>query len=613
MVVAEAPGADHAITRLPSSACAFIGRTLRGPVNRPVSVHGFAEFQQVFGGLWQPSPMTYAVEQFFENGGRHAIVVRVCNGGRPATITLPCGRVSLTLEARSPGSREALRASVDYDNISANEDDRFNLVVQRVRSTGSEHIEDQEIFRRLSIVPGSTRFVTTALQESALVRVQGDVPPLRPDRTYRPGARHPIGYVDSNPDGDDGEPLTDYDLIGSAERGTGMFALRAADNAHFLNIPPPTRDRDLGPGVLVAAAAYCRELRAMLIVDPPAAWASCDEALAGLRELGFSSDHALMCFPRILAFDRLRGRYESFGNGAAAAGVLARLDEHRSPWEVGPDEELLLRPRTRAARQLTESERARLVAHGVNPLQSLRSASPDAPALRTLAGGSASSADSKLLTRRRRELLVMGSIERGTRWSVFEAGDRNTWHMITRQVQDFLAPLAAAGLFGPAVGGDTSYVVCDERVNPAQEVAAGRVSFLVGLRSARPGDYCSFLVTHSLDGSYVRPARSTMLPAGTRMSVRGVVPGESRGDATSRHRTLAQELFGYYREPRPKPSATSPAFPSASQPMSPPTIQATRGLELPSAPPPEPASAGRRDDDAVSRFYRDFRGGGQRF
>ena len=588
MVVAEAPGADHAITRLPPSACAFIGRTLRGPVQRPVAVHGFAEFQQVFGGLWQPSPMTYAVEQFFEHGGRQAIVVRVCNGGRPATITLPCGRVSLTLAARSPGSREALRASVDYDNISANEDDRFNLVIQRVRAAGSEHIEDQEIFRRLSIVPGSTRFVTTALQESVLVRVQGEVPPLRPDRTYRAGARHPIGYVDSNVDGDDGEPLTDYDLIGSAERGTGMFALRPGDHAHFLYIPPPARDRDLGPGVLVAAAAHCRELRAMLIVDPLAAWTSCDEALQGLRELGFSSENALMCFPRILAFDRLRGRHESFANGGAVAGVLARQDEHRSPWQVGPDEELLLRPGTRAGRQLTEAERARLIAHGLNPLQSLRSAGPDAPALRTLAGGSASSADGMLLTRRRRALLVMGSIERGTRWSVFEAGDRNTWHKLTRQVQDFLAPLAAAGLFGPAGNDDACFVICDERVNPPQEVEAGRVSFLVSLRSTRAGDYFSFLVTHSLDGSRVRPARMNMLPAGTRMTVPGV-RAQTPDDATSRERTLAQQLFGYYREPRPPASApSSPALPEA------------------------PAT-GRRDGDAVASFHRDFRGGGQRF
>ena len=199
--MAETPGADQPIARLQGATCAFVGRTLRGPPNRPVTVHSLAEFQQVFGGLWQPSPLSYAVEQFFENGGRHAVIVRVVNGARPATLSLSCGESTLTLEARSPGTREALRASVDYDNIGPGEDERFNLVVQRVRARGSEHVEDQEIFRRLSVVPGTTRYVVTALQESSLVRVRGDVPGVRPDRTYRAGARHPIGYVDSNPVG----------------------------------------------------------------------------------------------------------------------------------------------------------------------------------------------------------------------------------------------------------------------------------------------------------------------------------------------------------------------------------------------------------------------------
>ena len=70
MVVAEGPGADSAVNPLPSAVTAFIGRTLRGPVNRPVAVRSYAEFHQVFGGLWQPSPLGYAVEQFFECGGQ---------------------------------------------------------------------------------------------------------------------------------------------------------------------------------------------------------------------------------------------------------------------------------------------------------------------------------------------------------------------------------------------------------------------------------------------------------------------------------------------------------------------------------------------------------------
>ena len=246
ITVTEAAGSDQPIARLPTATTGFVGRALRGPVNQPVRVRNFAEFQQVFGGLWQPSMLGYAVEQFFDNGGCEASIVRVVNGGAPATISLPCGEHTLTLAALSPGSREVLRASVDYDNIAASEDDRFNLVVQRLRSLGSEHIEDQEIFRRVSTKQGTTRFVADALQESMLVRVRGAVPETRPDRTFRPGARHPIGYVDSNPDGDDGAPLTDYDLIGSAERGTGLFALRSVEDLHFVCLPAAAARARLG-------------------------------------------------------------------------------------------------------------------------------------------------------------------------------------------------------------------------------------------------------------------------------------------------------------------------------------------------------------------------------
>ena len=105
----------------------------------------------MFGGLWQPSTLSYAVEQFFENGGRCAVIVRVVNGARPPTLTLPTATGKLILRGVGAGSREFLRASVDYDAIESRETDRFNLVIQRVRTAGSEQIEDQEILRRLSI------------------------------------------------------------------------------------------------------------------------------------------------------------------------------------------------------------------------------------------------------------------------------------------------------------------------------------------------------------------------------------------------------------------------------------------------------------------------------
>lgn len=503
--ITELPSAEHPIARLPSAVTAFVGRTLRGPVNRPVRLTSFAEFQKVFGGLWQPSTLSYAVEQYFEQGGHTAVVVRVINGGAPATIALPCASEQLVLEAIAPGTREFLRASVDYDNIRSGEDDSFNLVIQRVRSPGSERIEDQEIFRRLSINPQTNRYVSSVLSESMLVRVKGAVPLVRPDVTQRSGAHFPIGYVDSNPDGDDGGEPTEYDIIGSAVHRTGLFALEGVDGLSLLCIPPLGRNTDVGAGTLLVAARLCRERRMMLIVDPPASWDSADAAIRGLRELGFASDQALMFFPRLLALDRLRGRYEIFANCGAVAGMLARGDEQRPPWALDqPEPDLLLRPGTRPALALTEVQRWRLANAGINALQSVRSSAPIRLVPRTLAGGANAAADWAYLGPRRFSLLVVSSIEYGTRWVVLGPMGRSVWRKVAEQVSAFLRGLAEAGAFPGVAPDDAWFVVCDERVNSDYESILGLVNIVVGFSAGRSGRYHSFMITHSVNGSHVK-------------------------------------------------------------------------------------------------------------
>jgi len=63
----------------------------------------------------------------------------------------------------------------------------------------------------------------------------------------------------------------------------------------------------------------------MLLVDPPAAWDTPEAALEGLRNWPFHSDDAVMFYPRVLAFDRLRGRYEPFGSASSGSGSAGAL------------------------------------------------------------------------------------------------------------------------------------------------------------------------------------------------------------------------------------------------------------------------------------------------
>jgi Bacteriophage tail sheath protein len=514
--VAEQSGPEQNIARAPTAVTAFVGRTLRGPVNRPVTISSFADYHSIFGGLWQPSTLSYAVEHFFENGGQQAIIVRVVNGARAPTLDLRAGPETLRLEALAPGTREYLRASVDYDGIGENENDYFNLVLQRVRAPGSEHVEDQEIFRRLSTKVDSGRFVQPALSESALARVVGDVPVTRPELTLRHDARGGIGYVHSNPDGDDGSPLTDYDLIGSAVHGTGLFALKAADRFNLLCVPPLARDVDIGISVLLVAGRFCQERHAMLVIDPPSAWTSAESAAHALREWQFRSENALMYFPRVLGYDRLRGRFEQFAPCGAVAGMLARSDALWPLWSASSGEEALLRPGYRPTCPVTEADRIRLAHAGINTLQAVRSPVRSDLSARTLAGGSSGSSDWKYLAARRLALFIVDSIERGTRWVVFEANGPELWRRAAAQVETFLAELDADGAFIGRAQDEAYFVICDERVNKASDLYNGTVNLLFGFAALRAGEYHAYLLSHHAAGSHLRPASVNRLETGGR-------------------------------------------------------------------------------------------------
>ena len=496
---------SHAIERVTTGVAAFVGRTLKGPVNQALSVGGFGEFQRHFGGLWQPSTVAYAVEQFFENGGRQALIVRIANGARPPTVTLPAGGAQLRLVALNPGSREYLRASVDYDGLSGAERDRFNLVVQRVRTAGSELVEDQEIYRRVSVLPACPRYVTDVLLQSRLVRVTEEVPGQRPDRTAGGPGGVAVGYTLSNPDGDDGAPLTDYDVIGAAGAATGLFALQGVPRFNMLCIPPLTRERDVGLSTLLVAARLCRDRQALVLLDPPAAWTTARAALDALRSWPFRSDSAVMYYPRVQAFDRLRGRIEIFGSCGAAAGMIARADETRPVWSTAEGEEAVLRPGLRPAVAVSEAERARLAQVGVNTLLAVRVGSRNGVSPRILTAGGSGASHWKYLSARRLALFVAASIEQGTRWVLLEHNGPATWERARAQVAGFLDALAAQGAFAEAAADDSHFVIADERVNRPQTLAEGKFNLLFGFATSKPGAFDTWLVTHRPGASRVRP------------------------------------------------------------------------------------------------------------
>src|SRR5712664_1944912 len=78
--IQEKPSGVHTIIGVATSITAFVGRAQRGPVNVPKTINSYSDYERIFGGLDANCRTSYAVRDFYLNGGSQAIIVRLYNG-----------------------------------------------------------------------------------------------------------------------------------------------------------------------------------------------------------------------------------------------------------------------------------------------------------------------------------------------------------------------------------------------------------------------------------------------------------------------------------------------------------------------------------------------------
>jgi len=178
--IEELPSGVRTIVAVPASIAAFVGYTARGLDHRPTRVQSFADFERAFGGLDPNSEVSYAVAQFFLNGGGDAYVVRVPKHDAVAgKITLktgpaPGGSAAMTVTALSRGAW-ANRVAIDVDHAGVPEADHatFNLTVTDLTTGATER------FTGVTVDSTSKFFVETVVNDpdSGSKMIAVDVPP----------------------------------------------------------------------------------------------------------------------------------------------------------------------------------------------------------------------------------------------------------------------------------------------------------------------------------------------------------------------------------------------------------------------------------------------------
>lgn len=488
--IEEVPSGVRTITGVATSITAFIGRARRGPVNEPTRIQSFADFQRAFGGLWTESTMSYAVSHYFLHGGTDALIVRVHNGATTATLSLPAGGDTLTLAAASPGEwGNNLQATVDHETKDKDEPspdtNLFNLKIQEI-DPGTGDAVATETFLNVSVDSASARFVTKVLEhESTLVEVQGTVPSSRPDEAT----------TSSNSDGGDGSAVTDTEVTGDATARTGIYALDKADLFNLLCIPPLTHDTDVGDTTWAAAAKYCKDQRAMLIVDPGSGWTTVSAAETGVNgvrsNLGNDlATNAAIYFPRLKMADPLKeNRTETFVPCGAVAGIFARTDAQRGVWKAPAGIEASFVGVRGLSYKLSDGENGTLNPLGLNCLRTFPVYGNVVWGARTLAGADRLSSEWKYVPVRRLALFIEESLYRGTQWVVFEPNDEPLWAQIRLNVGAFMQNLFRQGAFQGTSPREAYFVKCDKETTTQNDIDRGIVNIVVGFAPLKPAEF----------------------------------------------------------------------------------------------------------------------------
>jgi phage tail sheath protein FI len=493
--VTEVPSGSRTLTGVATSITAFVGRAARGPVDEPVPVSSFADFERGFGGLWRGSGLGYAVRDFFLTGGSQALIVRVAKGAAAATLAVD----GVTLTATGPGVwANDLTAWVEYpDAADAAEiaesqgagvaaDDLFTLILASGGQT--------EVYVNVTVVDGPRR-LDRVLMASSLVRATGALPATRPgERRQEVGVTpYTVALADAGDDGDVPDADSYTTAAGAEANKTGMYALLKADLFNLLVIPPPTPGSEVPASVWAGAAAFARAQRAMLIVDPPATetldtvetWTKTGAGLAGT-----DTRNVAVYFPRVLRSDPLRGgATDVFAASGAIAGVYSRTDATRGVWKAPAGTEAGLSGVVGLSALLTDDENGRLNPLGINALRSFRETGPVVWGARTLRGSDRLADEYKYVPVRRLALFLEESLYRGTQWVVFEPNDRPLWSQIRTSIGAFMQDLFWRGAFQGASPRDAYFVRCDEETTTQYDIDRGIVNIQVGFAPLKPAEF----------------------------------------------------------------------------------------------------------------------------
>jgi phage tail sheath protein FI len=516
-----------------TSVAGFLGPTERGPEYVKL-ITSWLEFQRWYGGHVSSDQtfMTYAVQGFFDNGGKRCYVARVtsqnhtgANTGLNAGIAAspdtasgnPLGNLQLVAIGAGNWGNNVFVKIQKATNTSAKAADWFrlrllyyttkpakaydpNVVANRQKAdyVPPDYVED---FDNLSIVPSDVNSVITTVNGgSQLIRVRWN-------------ANGPAKLtIDSTADfaallagGKDGQAMTalgldDYlgtsDAVGGFDkdpqgrpsdllgRASGFQGVAMVKEISLLLAPDQAREAAPFP-LLGKIVTDCEDTRDRFgILSVPLVFPIDNPTPSA------DTTYAAQYYPWIKVYDPVTQDEILIPPVGHVAGIIARTDidvgVHKAPANQ------VVIGATNLQKPVPKGDQDVLNPVGINCIRDFRT---DGRGIR-LWGARTMTSDPewKYVNVRRLFLFVEQSIDRGTQWVVFEPNSDPTWARVVRTITAFLVTVWRSGALMGTTQEQAFFVKCDRTTMTQDDLDNGRLICYVGLAPVKPAEFVIFRI-----------------------------------------------------------------------------------------------------------------------
>lgn len=539
-----------------TSTAGFIGLAERGPASGlPQLVTNFSDFNRIYGGYLSESEfgeyrfLSYAVEQFFLNGGSRCFVARVApEDAKCSKGAVPEAAPFLEIEAKNPGiwgddiiiiitpSSKAKtqvfeilgdgnyrvkngsgfnagdiisydkEGELIYSKVIKSQDNVLtlsqelppdvedtNLLPERVISTCEFNMEVKygdivEFYENLSFNAEASTHVSKKTAKSDLITVNLVNLPEELKAPYEligEGTEFVKVSMKGGSNGSVGS-ITPADFIG-ADNGAGKrTGIQAFVDNDMVSLMAVPGVTD--PNVQLTLTAHCENLASRFaVLDVPKESRKVQDII-NHREI-VDSSYAAMYHPWVQVFDPLDKKNIMVPPSGSVIGIYARSDNSRGVHKAPANE--VVRGCTGLDCQFNKGEQDILNPKGVNLIRAF-----SGQGIRVWGARTASSDGSwKYVNVRRLFIFIEESIKANTSWVVFEPNDENLWVRVQRTISVFLNNLWRNGSLAGSTPDEAFFVNIGRSTMSQSDIDNGRLICVIGVAPVKPAEFVIFRLT----------------------------------------------------------------------------------------------------------------------